>query len=444
MKGLSYLTSGDYFIQNWNALSGANEHIRLTTEGGYFFFLWFTSLINRELPFFISAFFIAGFIILLSALVILLETKKRALLTGLITIILIFSYYKITTEFMILNTCMRDGSAHFFGILGVLLSCTGVKRNYSKIYILTGCLFIGLGAWCRLPNILFIIPAVTYAILNAKRNQFKRLFFTAITMFFGLIIGLLPLLSQNIFEGKTIYNTGQTNLLTSKKTTIDENRKNVITPKMTKAYSQHAYKERFEGVQKGLSLKNFPRISKSIYVKLFVYLGKINFYLWVLIIILSVRLNYKLSLTILSCFFSFYLFYSCYDKVVIRYILICFIMFFPIIAIVISEFLLMILNSKLFKKHNKLSYCCLLAIALILLLSQINRYNLGKTPLMESRSYFVKSRKDLKQLNLDEEDYFTCSDRSYKIWTQYLYAAESFRWKWSISPHFSVQPDNMQ
>jgi len=445
MKWLLSLSSGDYFIQNWNALLGSGEHLRLTTEGGYIFFLWFASLINRELPFFISAFFISGFIILLTALVILLEKpRKRAIFTGLITLILIFSYYNITEELMMLNACMRDGSAHFFGILGVLLSCIGVKKNYSKTYILTGFLFIGIGAWCRVPNILFVVPAATYVLVNIKKTQFKKLIFIALTMLFGLIIGLLPLLSQNIFEGKSFYNPGQASTLISEQKPLDEERINVITPTVAHVYSRYAYQEKFEGTKKGLSFKNFPIISKAIYLNLFVYLGRINFYLLSLIIILSIILNYKLALTMLSGFLSFYLFYSCYDKVITRYIIICFIMLFPLIAIVISEFLFMMLNSRLFKKRPKLSYLFLLVIVLILLVFQTNKYNLGKAPLMESRSYFTKNKKDLEQLKLTKNDYFTCLDKSYRIWTQYFYGAKSFRWVWSVSPHFSVLPNNMQ
>jgi len=447
MNWLSYLRSGEYFSNNWQALTSSTvKNICLTTEGGYIFILWLSSLINRNLPFFISSLFISCMLLTLSLLIIVLDKSfKRGILTALISIIYIFSFTGITEELMMLNLCLRDGSAHFLGFLGLLLCCIGIKKGYIKKYILTGGVLIGLASWCRVPNILFAIPVGVYALSNLNKKCIKSFFYGIATIFIAIFIGLLPLLLQNTLEGKPFYKPGQTNALVSSNSENHDIEQYNISSGVLKAYSQKVKKHHYIGVQKGLSLANFSSVNKAIVITIYILLKGINLYLVLFCIIIAIIINYRSAITLLSGFFAFFLFYSCYDKVIIRYILVCFLMLIPIISTVIAEFLVNISNKlSTSKEKSSTYYQIILSFFTIILISKIFPYYNGFNDIKNSRLCYNKNRDAIKQLKLHEDDYFMCADKSYKIWTQYSSEAKSFSWQWSSSPHFDALKTNMQ
>ncbi len=447
MRWLSYLKSGEYFTVNWQALtSDTVKNICLTTEGGYIFTLWISSLINKDLPFFISSLFVTGMLLTLSLIIIILDKSfKRGILASLISMIYIFSFSGITKELMTLNLCLRDGLAHFIGLMGLLFCCIGIKKIYNKKYILAGSILIGLSSWCRVPDILFIVPVGIYALSNLNKKRIKPFFYGATTIFAGLLIGLLPIFMQNTFEGKPFYKPGQANVLVANDLGNRDIDQYNLTAGVLKAYSENIKEERIIGNEKGLSFANFSSVSKAIANTIFKEIEVINRYILFLFIIISLAINFKSSITLLGGFFTFFLFYSFYDKVIIRYIIICFLMLIPIISTVIAAFLINISNGlSKFKGKKNTYYQIIFALLVIILIYKIFPYYKGFDDIKNSIIYYQKSLDAIDELNLQEGDYFMCLDKSYIIWTQYSSGAKSFSWQWSASPHFDVLPTNMQ
>jgi hypothetical protein len=318
---------GDYFSTNFKALlSASGNHITLKTEGGFSFILLLFSFINWELPFFVSAFFTVGFLLILS---LLSKVGKRVTspLVGLLTILILFLIPKIYYGVLMLSQCLRDSSAHFFGLLGFLLCCLGINK-LGKKSLFFGTFCIGIACWCRIPDILFIIPAGVYLLLSSKQLWAKKFFQLVLIMIAGLIIGLLPLFGQNILEGRPFYAARQMKSLVFKKAmvkqTVDVIQKNIAVEQsqVTKLAVKNLSKRNFSAVKKGMSLKNFSSTSKRLYQYLQGMLGKYFLLPFLLLSIIALFVNYRLSLSLFSGSLFFFLFYSCYDKVVRRYAMI--------------------------------------------------------------------------------------------------------------------------
>ena len=437
---------GDYFPANFKALfSGSGDHIALKTEGGFSFFLLLFSYISWELPFFVSAFFTVGFLFILS---VISRVDKRVTfpLTGILTILILFLIPKFSYGILMLSQCLRDSSAHFFGLLGFLLCCLGINK-LGKTTLFLGTFCIGIACWCRVPNILFVIPAGVYLLLSSKELWAKKFFQSILLMIAGLIVGLLPLFGQNILEGRPFYTASQMKDLVLKQPSqnleVDIVQKNVSVEQsqITKLVAKNLSQKGFSAVRKGMSLKNFSSTSKRLYQYIQGMLVN-RFILWLFLVasVIAVFINYRLSLSLLSGSLCFFLFYSCYDKVVGRYAMIIPLLLLPMVALSVAKLIDFVVTvSKQQKRElliRRILAVVMICVCLFLMISSTKR--LGS--LLQERKYCLEYKDNIEKV-IHINDVYICSNSIINSWTVYFTGAENFRWLLSVADHWDIYAD---
>jgi len=438
---------GDYFPVNFNALfSGTGEHISLKTEGGFSFILLLFSFVNWELPFFVSAFFTVGFLFILFLLS--REYRTKTSLAGFITILVLLLIPSFAYGIFMLSQCLRDSSAHFFGLLGFLLCCIGVDRKVKKSALFFGTFCIGIACWCRVPDILFVIPAGVYLLLSLKSLRGKKFVQSMLLMIAGLIVGLLPLFGQNILEGRPFYVAGQMNQLVLKQSSETGNEsvqkdKPVEQVQVKKLDAQYSSQKDFSGVEKGMSLKNFSYTGKRLYRYIQGILGSYLLWLFLLCSLLALFINYRLSLSLFSGSLGFFLFYSCYDKVVGRYAVIIPLLLLPAVAICLSRVISFIIRVSKQRKHSSLILSVLAVILVLASLFFMSRFTKDLKPLLEERRYCLEYKKDIEQA-IHKEDVYICNNSIINSWTKYFTNAKQFHWLFSVARHHDLYVDNLK
>ena len=275
---------GNYFALNFEALFSSSDHMSLNTEGGFPFFLSLFSLISWELPFFVSGLFTIAFLFVI-ALIPISSSKKPVALTGLLTMCVLLLIPSFARNVFELSECLRDSSAHFWGFLGLFLCCLGIKSG-KRVNVFIGATCIGIACWCRVPNVLFIVPVGVYFLLSIKKLWCKSFLHSLLLMVAGLLVGFLPFFGQNVLEGRPFYVPSQFNSLVVKQapvvtkslevnTTPKESMENQVLVKQL-AQKAHSVKE-FSAVTKGMAFENFSETSKRLFRHIKGTLGKYVF-----------------------------------------------------------------------------------------------------------------------------------------------------------------------
>jgi hypothetical protein len=435
---------GDYFPENFKVLfAGTGEHISLKTEGGFSFFLFLFSYISWELPFFVSAFFTVGFLFIISLLSRDVINKKP--LPGFVTILLLLLIPGFAYGIFMLSECLRDASAHFFGLLGFMLCCIGVNRKVGKSELFFGTFCIGIACWCRVPDILFIIPAGLYLLLSFKGLRLNKFVQSMLLMTAGLIVGLLPLFGQNILEGRPFYVAGQMNNLVLKPSpkSINETKKNVKPAEqiqVEKLVSQYSARKDFSGFEKGMSIKNFSSTGKNLYRYIEGTLGKYILWLFLLCSLTAVLINYRLSIALLSGSLVFFLFYSCYDKVVGRYAVIIPLLLLPMTALSLSKFIDLVFHISKQQKHDLIIKKILTGILTLVCMFFMFNYAKGFESLVQEKKYCLAYKEKIEK-EFGEDDVYICFNPIIDSWTTYFTGAEKFSWLLSTGEHWDIFVD---
>ncbi len=452
-NGLSNLLYNYFDVNNAFWLGEVSNHLQLTTEGGFTFLLYLASLLSWELPFFISAFFCVLLVFMLALLVnYLSSSKKTGKLSGVLIIALIFLIPGVAYQTFDLTLCLRDSAAHFFGFLGLFFCCKGIQQGIIKKDLIFGSFLIGIACWCRFPNVLFIVPAGIYVFTFINKLKFKQIFHSYIFMFIGLILGLLPLLSQNIYEGKPFYAVGQFASLVSSSTEQDAkeeqdkddgNAELKEAPKVLHPIElQPAFKNLIYNkyntepvVIKGVSLHNFTFIYRSVFKKIRELLGMCCLCFFGVSIIVGLFFNYRVVLTFSSGALVFYIFYSLYDKSVARYTLIIIYFLLPIIAFSTTELFSFLLKRFKLDKFSNPIYWLVAAFIVAMVVISIKPYKANLNVLHYERNYIKKLRANTIDV-LKPGDRYICFNPILQSSVYYLTGAIPIYWQLSVVPMY--------
>jgi hypothetical protein len=404
---LNIMKYADYFQLNLGSFFSPTTRRILTTEGGFGFFLYISSFFHNELPFLLPGIFNLLFLVLLAFLSFYMCPKhKGRVLVGIFTLICIFIIRNQAQHILMLSLCLRDSISHFFGLLGLLFTCVGVYKTKKRYLFFSG-FFVGIACWCRVPNLLFVIPIGVFVLCSYKKLGFIFFSRCVSVLLLGVCVGVLPLAAQNVFEGKPFYMAGQMDILLLnecnqvnkvKNSSLNVKELTKNSEDSTQSISKISVKP-----QKGLKLNNFRSIALLLYNSLSYGHGKwLTFLLLYCAFIVFFRAP-QFCLTFFSASLSFFLFYSCYDKVVARYFVIITIFMCPIVALALFITLNYLINRCKMLKHNNYVYTYLLCffsvILFFILKNSINKqYNL----LQQRKAYL--EYKDVLVNNMNSQD----------------------------------------
>ena len=216
---LSTLKSG-YLHFNINALihNAGNPEIpimphQLVTEGGYAFTLYLFSKVHGLLPFYLNSLVLAFFVyILIRCFEISHARVNRYLLFGGIIMALSLSP-NLISNIRSYSYPLRDPLSHLLGLLSLYLLLRQDDKGATAKPVLAAGICIGLASWCRLTGILFLVPAGLLLSFPQGFKQLKRKFLLLLIFAVGLLIGLAPLATQNVLEQRDLLEAGQSNSL---------------------------------------------------------------------------------------------------------------------------------------------------------------------------------------------------------------------------------------
>jgi hypothetical protein len=438
---------GNYFLSNLKALFSSSDHMSLKTEGGFPFFLFLFSLINWELPFFVSGIFTVAFLFVL-ALIPVIISKKPVALTGILTMCVLLLIPSFARDVFWLSECLRDSCAHFWGFLGFLLCCIGITKK--KMNVFWGAACIGIACWCRVPNILFVVPVGVYFLLSIKELWFKPFLHLLLLIVAGLLVGLLPLFGQNVLEGRPFYIPSQFgSLVENQQPAITKSQEANVAPKESKAnqilvkqlvQKSHAIKE-FSAVKKGMSFENFSYTSRRLFRHIKGMLGTYLLWLFLLCSIVGVFANYKLVLSLFSGAAVFFVFYGCYDKLVPRYAVIVPLFLLPMIPVCLIWVGGLLRKFVKLKRHRSIINKVLTVVVTLTSILLMKQFYNGFDSLREQRRYCLEYKNNIEQI-LDKDDVYICYDPIISSWTQYLTGAKQFHWLFSVARHWDLYVDN--
>ena len=264
---------------------------------------------------------VAGILLLLAGLAYVQEKQRtRGAIAAMLVLLLVHTPLmgglgKLLTELVL---PYRDTVAHVLAIGGLLLCerirCRGHVND--KALVLPG-LLIGWAAWCRLPDFLIILPAGLSVLLTARLspgNLLRRICFLGLS--FG--IGLMPIVAQNLFEGKAWLMAGQAESLAK-----------IHDPIVLSS-----------GLKKGLNPENFTIIFPASLQHIYHLFTPGMQVLLVPALLLGIIKRTKFTLVMICGALVMLLFYSCYDKVVSRYLVPVALLLLPLTGLLLADVVL--------------------------------------------------------------------------------------------------------
>ena len=298
--------NNDYFPHNWTILkdkfSGSattNQPIKLRTEGGSAFLLGSAQKIHQRAPYYLNGFFLIGLVILIFILFRISTPFNYGHYWSMAFFFLVlFHSTSLNDHFWQLVHPFRDTTAHFFMFMGLILFLSGLWVNNGKIMFFSG-MALGFSIWHRLPSLLMVVTCfciwVSFQIARKKFSWRTSLFLGS-----GFVVGILPLIFQNILEGANGFHL----------------------PQQDSLLLSNAPKEILPGLRRGLHYVNFPNVALHTARAV---IGSIHWSLHLFWIPLcwACRKSHRLrwtSFTLALFIFINWGFYSCYDHVVTRYI----------------------------------------------------------------------------------------------------------------------------
>jgi hypothetical protein len=273
------------------------EFMRMTTEGGFPFLLFFVGKIDARLPFLINVLLWPLAIFMLAGLVRV--TVRDSMVGGLAALFFPLLLLLNSQNYWLWKFCepYRDPSAHLLAFGGLLLLATAARKHgITGRHVLLAGGMIGLAGWARIPNVLIAIPAALVIALW-RRSQLKGLLWLWVLLGVGVVLGGLPLLGQSLFEGKGISEIGQMQSLAAGSAAGGE---------LPKLHLFHL---------PGTLVMAVTRILKDLswWIGLLAFAG----------VVIGLLTSWRSTLVICATGLTFLFFYSCYYSVKPRY-------FFPV------------------------------------------------------------------------------------------------------------------
>ncbi len=193
--------------------------VRLLVEGGFPVVLRALRLLGDRAPFLANVLFAPALLVLLGLYVSRTEPDpERRFLAGLLApgLVVSFSVTGMTLWHLVLP--FRDILSHTLGFAALVLLPTR-ETEHRKLRLLLAGFACGYSAWTRLTGILFAVPMALHLAawpgLGTWRRRLAMLAWTAA----GGVIGLLPLLGQNLLENRGLLAPPQAeNLLLQERT----------------------------------------------------------------------------------------------------------------------------------------------------------------------------------------------------------------------------------
>ncbi len=274
---------------------------QLSIEGGLPVVLAAVGFFGRRLPFLVNGLVVPLMLAAVMVLVWALDgDRRRGRLAALFALLFIALSPSLMDSVGQLCKPLRDAPAHALGFAGLAAAALAHQTGRSIGLFLGGAL-IGLSAWFRLPNGAFIVPAALFAI-SRPGLVLKERGRVSLVLAAGFGIGLLPLLAQAALEGQSLPNVGQTEILLLR------------TDKANLALKA--------SIRRGLHPLNFRHL----------FLPVTRAALWQLPLWLRALLPVALAvglmrwrrcaLLLAGISLTFLGLYGCYDKVVIRYLVV--------------------------------------------------------------------------------------------------------------------------
>jgi hypothetical protein len=208
-----------YFASNLAALRGADSQpVQLKTEGGFPFLLWLVRCLHPDFPFILNALLAPIFF---AAMAWLLHLTGRTRAPPLVFLLFLIVFFMLPSlRYQLYRYCLpyRDLSAHTLAIAGLCCMLCAQRSERKRGWLATAGLLLGVGMWFRLPVFLFL-PATFYLFVQVaiRESSHRKRFGMAGALVLGGMLGLLPLVAQNIFECKAFYQAGQMDIMISDK-----------------------------------------------------------------------------------------------------------------------------------------------------------------------------------------------------------------------------------
>jgi len=419
------LKSG-YFADNLLAFFNSSvNHVRFTTEGGWPILIYLSSFIHSELPYFLAS-LLFSCIFALIAIVLIINTNNYK--TSLCGILLLFIMINVSSGLRnpvwMLTNPFRDTASYIFVFLSIIcasliLQNIDCEKNGKRIFLCG--LSLGFSAWFRAPNIILVVPISVLLVFYFLRNYtFKYCFKMGVVFAFSVLIGLLPLLIQNGFEGRRVIDIGQADLLIHNPVALPQHQNLNPSREEIFALSQN-------NVVCGLHLQNFkytfPKTVKTLAKQVYGY-KLLCVYLF--FVLLGLLRKPKSSLLLIFCSISMLLFYSFYDKFVERYY-VAHILFF-MMACTLGIIVMFDLIDRFFLKKNLVYLNIAQFVLLGILLLSFNKTYGGYKAIFEQRQLMLNYKNVMgRYVFVDDIVYNT----PFTLWTKESLTDSVEYWCWS-------------
>ncbi|MBN1268355.1 MAG: hypothetical protein JXB04_02110 [Kiritimatiellae bacterium] len=414
------LLGRQYFPQNARALmadwkgktdrAADEKHIRLKTEAGFPLLLLATFPIGPEAPFLLNGFLVA--VLLASVMMVawsLDGNRQRGALAALLALSALLLFPEAAWRVWLFVKPFRDTPAHMFGMLALFLAIVSTRGRRPGLLAFFSGMLIGLAAWCRLPNGLFVVPAGLAILLLGKR-RFPERFRVGLCLGAGLILCLAPVFLQNVFEGKSFFNVPQAGAL----------------------MRARRYAGQVQDNWKGLHPLNF----RFFFVpSLRVVMKAFPVWAWVALAagaVASIARAWRQMVVILSGAAAFLLLYSCYDKVVARYLAVTVFFMALLLAVALSH-LVYALVSRLPRKATRawLSVCFALILGLAITTTafpdreSMRMRTFAHTDMLRFRDWLASEFKPT--------DVFIANDPDIRTWIDHFSDTRRKRIRWNYN-----------
>ena len=395
---------GEYFSQNFQAITGGDvPHIRLETEGGFLAISYLASLLHETIPFLINALLIPLLLIVLLRIVILAYGPSPSRLVMALGVLLALMLTPSVGRLVACSLPFRDIAAHLFGFLGIAVIGKAVSRpeEPSPKALMLAAVCVGLAAWCRVPNILFGLPIGVLALLHPTgRSDGYVIWMQRVGwMGCGLLIGLMPLVAQNLFEGRAFYEAGQIEALVNLEASPT---KVSASPKgLHPVYFRH----------------HFPR---SFTLSTYTMYSGFGCVLISLGIVLLARRSWRWAAGLLCGALIFLSFYSCYDKVVGRYLIVVLLFLLPFAGIGLGSLLAWLF--RLFPRNYATGLRCF-ACAVLVAVGASNCMQLRGKPLVHLLHQYrdVQTMGEWARNDLGDQAVVLAIHRGLITWIKYFF-----------------------
>jgi len=188
------------------------EHVQFSTEAGYAFVLYAVEkVLGSRAVFHVNA---VLFTLMLLSLAWFLRAAsgdgRRGWLAGMFFLFILMLPKISRREAMHLCELLRDPASLLLCFVALTVAILSIRRyRWERRMALLAGIALGLSAWFRLTGVLFGIPIGLYLLLAPSGWAFRRRVRACVFLGLGALIGLTPLIAQNVLEGESVLEAGQ-------------------------------------------------------------------------------------------------------------------------------------------------------------------------------------------------------------------------------------------